>query len=238
MRPAHPPSVTHAPDGAADPRPRHALLAALVLAQVAFWYLATPGPALLGGEERGLPLALRSIAWSLLLLGVLPLAFARAGGIRPSDVGWRPPRWRPALGLAGGLLLLALPLLWVAAGDPAMRASYPWPGPWLAEAPWRIVMWAPLYGLYYLAFETFYRGVLLRTLAPWWGTGAANWTQATCACLVHVGKPLAETVVALPASLLFGLLALRTRSLVVPWLLHLGVGVALDAFVLLRTAPG
>lgn len=237
MRPAATPPAPADAGAAPDPRLRRGLFVTLVLAQVAFWYLATPGPELLGGAERGAGQALRGIAWTLALLGLGPLLLARFAGLRLAHVGWRMPRWRPALTLAGILLLAALPLLWWAAADPALRATYPWPGAWLHEAPWRLLAWLPAYALYYLAFETFYRGVLLRFLEPWWGAGAANWVQATCACLVHLGKPPLETIAALPASLLFGALALRTRSLVVPWLLHLGVGVALDAFIVLRGGP-
>ncbi|HLU82138.1 MAG TPA: CPBP family glutamic-type intramembrane protease, partial [Trueperaceae bacterium] len=54
------------------------------------------------------------------------------------------------------------------------------------------------------------------------------------ATLIHVGKPLAEVIAALPASLLFGVMALRSKSILYPALLHLLIGLALDVAILAR----
>jgi len=98
-------------------------------------------------------------------------------------------------------------------------------------------MWAPAYALYYLAFDGFYRGAVLHGIRPRLGDVGANAAQAMLATLIHVGKPLAETLAAFPASLLFGWLTLRSRSLLPALVLHLAIGLILDAALVARGTP-
>ena len=55
------------------------------------------------------------------------------------------------------------------------------------------------------------------------------------ATLVHLGKPLAEVMAAAPASILFAVIAVRSRSILYSLLLHLAIGLALDLAVLARS---
>jgi len=89
-----------------------------------------------------------------------------------------------------------------------------------------------IYALYYIAFEFFYRGFLLRVVETSWGPGPAIWVQTLASTLVHLGKPMPEVLAAIPAGLVFGALALRSRSILYPALLHLSIGVATDLFSL------
>lgn len=211
------------------------LLAATVPLQAGFWYLATPGPQLLALQPRTPVGALLTVGLSGLFLLAVPLLLATAVGFRAEELGLTLGDWRFGLAATAPLALLLLPLLYLGAADPTLQAAYPWPGEWLGERPQRLLLWAPIYALYYLAFEFFYRGLLLRGAATHWGAHRAQWLQATAATLIHLGKPLSEVVSAFPASLLFGALALRSRSLVYPVLLHLWIGLANDVFVLART---
>lgn len=221
----HRPSRLHGP----------ALALVAVVAQVAFWYAATPGPVLLGGAEAGVPAALRAVGVSLVTLLLLPLASWPLHGVGPRAMGLRIGATRRALPWVGAGLLLAAPILAWAGGHPALREVYPWPGvAALRAAPWSWPAWAFAYGLYYLAFEAFYRGFLLSGLRPWLGRSGALWAQAGLATLIHVGKPLTETIAAFPASLLFGLLTLRARSILPAVLLHLGIGLLTDLAVAWR----
>lgn len=52
------------------------LLASLVL-QATFWYLATPGPNVLGAAGQDPLSALSTIAWTLIALGLAPLLLLR-----------------------------------------------------------------------------------------------------------------------------------------------------------------
>jgi hypothetical protein len=54
--------------------------------------------------------------------------------------------------------------------------------------------------------------------------------------LLHIGKPWGETSSAIVAGICFGAIALRTRSMLYPLLLHWYVGIATDFFSILNQA--
>ncbi len=209
----------------------HLYLSIAVLAQVGYWYLGSPGPSL-QGAPRTLSTAAVNIGWALALLLVLPGAllafFGELGRIRVGLGNWR-------LGLPLTLALgFGAALVLSASGGAALQETYPWAGRWPGRSVLHFAAWGGLYALYYAAFEFFYRGFLLRVLSEPWGLEAAVWTQALLSTMIHLGKPLAETLAAFPAGFLFAWLALRTRSLLWPTLLHLTIGLATDAAILGR----
>ena len=208
-----------------------ALLTVALLLQIAYWYFGAPGPA----TPRDPGNALRSVLWAVLLLGLIPLLLTRPLGLSLRRLGLS-----GGDGRAGGQavaigVLLVLPLAWFAAGEPSVRLAYPWPGPWAGSSAVAFLAWAFTYSLYYLAYEFFFRGFLLRGLEPGLGRTGAIWFQTVASTMLHLGKPLLETVAALPAGLIFGLLALRTRSLLYVVIIHLALGLATDLFSLLRS---
>lgn len=209
------------------------LLVVAALVQVGYWYLGSPGPSLLGGAPRTLRSALTNIGWALaLLLAVPATVLYLAGELKRIPVGLG--RWRLGLTLTLPLAVAALGVLYLGSGDAELQSTYPWAGAWPGRSVGTFLAWSGLYALYYVSFEFFYRGFLLAVLTPRWGLEAAAWTQALLSTLIHVGKPLTETLAALPAGFLFAFLAFRTRSLVWPTVLHLVIGLATDAFVLRR----
>lgn len=215
-----------------------AFLTLATAAQLAFWWLATPGPTLLGGVERGPNAAFGAVGWSVATLLVAAVAAAPLLGLPLARLGFawgRSGRWLP---VAAAIAVAAAPVLWLQGGDASLAATYPWTSAaWLDGRPGRWTAWAAVYALYYLAFEAFFRGAVLHGLRDRLGDGGANAAQAMLATLIHVGKPLAETVAAFPASLLFGWLTLRSRSLLPATVLHLAIGLAMDAAVVARGAP-
>lgn len=227
-----------APPRRAGPSRLAAFLALATAAQLAFWWLATPGPVLLGGAQRSPETAFAAVGWSLatLLLAALAAPPLAGVGLRRAGFAWgRAGRWTT---LAAALALLAAPVLWSQAADPALASTYPWTGvAWLAGGPERWLIWTASYAAYYLAFEAFYRGAVLHVLRGPLGDVGANAAQAMLATLIHVGKPAVEAVGAFPASLLFGWLTLRSRSLLPAIVLHLAIGVTMDAAVVWRATP-
>ncbi len=219
-------------------RPRGWFLVALAVPlQVGFWYLATPGPTLLRFAARVPREALLAVALSAAFLLAIPWILTPLIQRTPFDLGLRAngPATGRGFAVAGVLFLLALPFLWLGAGTSALQSTYPWAGSWVGSSWTAWILWSLAYGIYYLSFEFFYRGLLLFGLAEAWGERQAQWVQAAFATLVHVGKPLSETLAAFPASLLFGALALRSRSILPVVALHWGIGVATDLFVLIRS---
>lgn len=201
------------------------LLGSLVL-QVGYWYIGGAGP---GGPRDPLAAA-TSVTWAVLLLFLLPALLWRWLGLSLGDAGLRRGDARAGLRLTLVGVALVVPVAFLATLDPALRATYPLPGPEVAGDPGRFLVWAALYSAYYLSYEFFYRGFLLRGVEPFWGAGPAIWLQTAASTLLHLGKPLAETLAAIPAGLLFGVLAVRTRSLLYPILIHLALGLAVDLF--------
>jgi membrane protease YdiL (CAAX protease family) len=210
------------------------ILIAATLIQVAFWYLATPGPGLIGFEPRDLKTAIASVGWSVLLLWFVPRTLTGPLGLTRRHLGLAFGDFR------GGLLIvfiggaLAVLLTGLASTDTALQATYPWPGSWVGNSLSTLLTWAGLYILYYASFEFFYRGFLLRALEKTLGLLPAIWIQAFAATMVHFGKPFTETVSAFPASLIFALIAVRTKSLFYPVALHFIVGISTDIFSLAR----
>jgi len=216
-----------------QPQKRHLYLSAAVLAQVGYWYLGSPGPSLLQGAPKTLSAAAVNIGWALALLLLLPGALLGFFGELKIPVGLG--NWRLGLPLTLSLGFgAALALSSIPGGGAALQETYPWAGSWPGHSALHFAAWGGLYALYYAAFEFFYRGFLLRLLSEHWGLEAAVWTQAMLSTMIHLGKPLAETLAAFPAGFLFAWLALRTRSLLWPTLLHLIIGLATDAVMLGR----
>jgi membrane protease YdiL (CAAX protease family) len=209
------------------------LLSAALLAQIGYWYLGSPGPTLLNGTPRSLEAALVNIGWALTLLLALPLLLLTLTG-EAKRVPYGLGNWQLGLPLTLGLSVAGVFLIYLGSSDSALQATYPWAGRWPGQSVFTFLGWAGLYALYYVAFEFFYRGFLIAVLEPHWGLAGAVWTQVLMSTLIHLGKPLSETLAAFPAGFLFAFLALKTRSLVWPILLHLSIGLATDAFSLWR----
>jgi uncharacterized protein len=58
--------------------------------------------------------------------------------------------------------------------------------------------------------------------------------QMIPSAIVHIGKPAGESFGAILAGIIFGYLAIRTRSILYPLILHATVGISIDIFVTLR----
>ncbi|MEJ2358012.1 MAG: CPBP family intramembrane metalloprotease [Deinococcales bacterium] len=208
------------------------LLTAALLLQAGFWYIASPGPALMQFQPRNLATGITTVAWSLVFLLGLPALLLLVLGIDLRHVGLRVGDARFGLSAALAGAVIAIPLMYLGSFDKGLEATYPWAGAWVGHNLGTILAWTAIYGLYYIAFEFFYRGFLQRVVADAWGAPQGIWVQTIAATMVHFGKPMAELIAALPASLLFGALALRSRSVLYSTIIHLVIGVSTDLFVL------
>jgi membrane protease YdiL (CAAX protease family) len=174
-------------------------------------------------------------ASACVLLLAIPLLWLRMTGKRLADAGLAVGDWRAGLGLfAVGALLLAAPL-YLGAGSPEMQAEYP-----LVQAAGRSVrlflLWELTYLSYYIAWEFFFRGFWGLALVEELGAFGALALQTAASTLMHIGKPAAETAAAIVGGVGFGLIALRSRSVLYVILLHWTVGMLTDLFCLLRAA--
>ncbi|HET8986822.1 MAG TPA: CPBP family intramembrane glutamic endopeptidase [Trueperaceae bacterium] len=210
------------------------LLGAATVLQVAFWYLSTPGPGL-RFAPRDPATAIEGIGFAVATLFLAPalLHILTGGSLR--ELGLRIGDHRFGLAAVAVCAPIGILLMVLSSGPGSgLQAAYPWAGSSIGDSLAVLVVWAAIYGLYYLAFEFFFRGFLLKLFVPAVGADLALWLQAMAATLVHLGKPLPEVIAALPASLLFGVIALRSKSILYPALLHLLIGLTLDVAILAR----
>jgi membrane protease YdiL (CAAX protease family) len=117
--------------------------------------------------------------------------------------------------------------------DPAMRAEYPLAKSTVHHVELFLIV-EGFYLVYYLAWEFFFRGFMLFGLEKPYGMVLAILVQTIPSAIVHIGKPFSESFSAIFAGLAFGYVAMRTRSIFYPMLLHALVGIGADVFIALR----
>ncbi len=203
------------------------VIPALMLLLALFWQQTVHA-------ERTPQAAVTTVGLAVLLLGALPLLVARMAGMSASELGFT--RGDSAFGWRVTLLSVPVVVLvaWFAALDPRFAAVYPWPGGLIGASGAAFATWALIYALYYAAYESFFRGVLLASVVPYAGVAAGIWLQTVASFLFHLGKPFPELVASLPAGLLFGVIMVRSRSLLWPILIHVLLGVLTDLFIVMR----
>ena len=87
--------------------------------------------------------------------------------------------------------------------------------------------------VYFFAWEFFFRGFMLFSLAPRYGGGIAILIQMIPFVMMHFGKPNVEAWSAIIAGLALGMMAFRGKSCVGTWLLHWSVAMMMDVTVIL-----
>jgi len=171
---------------------------------------------------------------AFVLLLVVPCFWIRLGTEQSlADCGLRVGDWRFGLKfLALAMLVLVLPL-YVNAGSSEFQAEYP-----LARIAGRsmrlFLLWELCYLVYYVAWEFFFRGFWQLGLSRDLGFIGALALQTAVSTVMHIGKPEGETMAAIVAGVVFGLVAVRTRSVLYVILLHWYVGLMTDLFCILR----
>ena len=165
---------------------------------------------------------------------LMPLAFiVLVLKEKPRDFGYRLGGGRTFVTLYALLLLVMVPLLWIAAGSPAFQSKYPF---WdRANESWRFFfLYEFRYFFIFLSGEAFWRGFLVFGLARKYGWHALSIAMVPYV-VVHFGKPIPETLGAIVTGYLLGYLALKHRSFVLGIALHYSVALLMDLFALVRS---
>ncbi len=227
--------------GASGTAPVEALImiAALMLTLFHYWTradllgVAGPGRGWVALSGRPLP---STVHWTAagLLLGLAPLLGARwLCGLRPAQVGLGAGDRRAGLIWMAAGVPVAAALGRLAAADPAMRAVYPL-DPDLAPGTGALARHAALLLVYYVAWETLFRGVLLLGLRRRLGPRAANALQTALSVTAHFARPPLETLASAPAGLALGAVSLRARSIWPAVVIHWVAGLTMDACIVLK----
>jgi membrane protease YdiL (CAAX protease family) len=192
-----------------------------------------PGAGLL----RGLSPALLSFGTMLVLLVAVPAGLGRVLlGDRMGAYGVARGDKRTSLAATAFVApLFALAAALGGALIPELRAEYPLSRTALIS-PWHFVAYEIAYLAYYAAWEFHFRGFLLLGAEKTIGTAAALGLSVTASVLMHLPKPAVEFYASIVAGLVLGWLALRTRSLIAPLLIHYAAGVANDLAIALGGA--
>ena len=145
-------------------------------------------------------------------------------------------------GLGVALTLAGLPIT-VLAGflgsrDPALQKTYPFAKDACAGARTFAVYELSYFALYYLPWESVFRGILFLPLVPAIGLVPALAVQTIISTLLHIGHPDSEVFAAVGAGLAFGLIAYATGSFVYTVILHAATGISTDTFLFFRLRRG
>jgi membrane protease YdiL (CAAX protease family) len=128
--------------------------------------------------------------------------------------------------------LLVIPLISIASKMPDVRVEYPMAKIILSRHD--LIFWyeAAYILFYYIAWEFFFRGFLLFGLKERFGSMNAVLIQTISSCLIHIGKPEGEILGSIIIGIIFGAIALRTRSIWYVFILHALIGVLTDIFII------
>jgi membrane protease YdiL (CAAX protease family) len=178
-----------------------------------------------------------SYAWwtgsKLVGYALAPVLLLRAIGVPRSTLHVDPASLRRHLPTYALLYVIVVPCVVLASGTKAFQATYPFYK--LAARSWRdLLLWEAMYAASFIALELFYRGFLLgmlrRSLGPY-----AIFVMIVPYCMIHFGKPAAESVGAIVAGIALGTLAMATRSIWGGVLIHIAIAWTMDLAALLRT---
>jgi membrane protease YdiL (CAAX protease family) len=179
--------------------------------------------------------SLYMFAAAFLVMGILPVLLVRFG-FRESLKGYGLSLgdWRRGLSATLFLfVLIAILLIYPASQTEEIRAVFPFDKA-AGDSVFAFLRFQLFRGLFfYSAWEFFFRGFVLFGLRKQLGDGIAICVQAIPSCLWHIGMPAQEIFSSLVAGILFGILVLRTRSILWVFLLHYLIGVILDLFIVI-----
>jgi membrane protease YdiL (CAAX protease family) len=183
---------------------------------------------------------LKSFAWwsGLCFIGyvVLPtIAIYFMPGERLGDYYVSLRQLRRHLPIYLGLYLLVLPIVALASQAETFYLTYPF-YKHANRSAFDFFAWEALYALQFFSLEFFFRGFILKALRERCGS-AAIFVMIVPYCMIHYGKPIAETFGAIVAGIVLGTLAMRTRSIWGGVFVHIGVAVTMDSLALGHCPP-
>jgi membrane protease YdiL (CAAX protease family) len=213
-------------------------LATSTLCLLTWWYFGSPAffERRLAAAAASWPVPVTSAQYcflsAVLWLAVIPAAIVKLGfreslasyGVQMGDRRW-----------SSGAMIVLVPVFvlvgYLSSRDPAIRAAYPLDDQ-AGSSMAAFLTHAAAYLLFYVAWEFHFRGFLQFGLRESCGDSNAILIQCLASCLTHLGKPAAESYAALLGGLLWGFLALRSRSLLSGIAQHWALGISLDAFLI------
>lgn len=198
-----------------------------------FYFHSVASSFVLGGN-RELTAGLYHFGSAFVLFGLVPalivtLVFREPlakWGVQAGDLSWGWKAFAVVTPVMVGLSFFA-------SRDPEFLAEYPLNRA-AADGPLAFAFHAAAYLLFYAGWEFGFRGFVQFGLRDRLGDWNAILVQTLASSLLHVGKPFGETAGAVLGGLVWGVVAFRSRSLLVPLLTHWLLGLSLDLFIVSR----
>jgi membrane protease YdiL (CAAX protease family) len=127
--------------------------------------------------------------------------------------------------------LIVTPIIFFGSHMPQIRAEYPLSK--LIQNNASVFVWYEFSYvlLYYVGWEFFFRGYILFGLREKFGDALAILIQVIPSSILHFNKPEPEFLGSIILGIVLGYLALRTRSILYPLIIHSYIGVSTDLFV-------
>ena len=203
------------------------------LGREAFYSRHLASTFVLGGSTE-LTAGLFTFASAFVLLGLVPALVVKLVfhepladyGVRAGDLSFG---WKAFAVVAPVMALLGLS----ASRMPEFLAVYPLNRA-AGDGPLPFAGHALAYLAFYAGWEFGFRGFVQDGLSEDLGAWNAILVQTAVSAALHVGKPFGEMLGAVLGGLVWGVIAFRSRSLLVPLLTHWVLGVSLDLFIVSR----
>jgi len=135
--------------------------------------------------------------------------------------------------LFAAIMLFMLPLTYLMSTTAGFSAKYPFLKMYdgLPYVGTTILLWELIYFVQFLGLEFFFRGFLVHSLKPALGLYSI-FAMTVPYCMIHFGKPPAETAAAIAAGIFLGWISYKNGSIWLGLLLHCSVAFSMDILAL------
>ncbi len=126
------------------------------------------------------------------------------------------------------MLCVMVPLVLFFSTTRSFQARYPFYTLHAGESLFpNFMIWECLYFLQFFSLEFFFRGFMVHGLKNRFGFYSV-FVMTIPYCMIHFGKPLPETLAAIIAGIVLGVLSLKSRSILLGVLIHFSVAISMD----------
>jgi len=166
----------------------------------------------------------------MFILPALYIKFVMKSSLQQFGWGWGDVKY--GLRWLITIPLLVAPIIFIASKMPSLRVEYPLAKSLLTDQTHLFVYETAYVLFYYVAWEFFFRGFILFGLKDRFGAVNAILIETISSCLVHIDKPEGEIIGSIVVGILFGMIALRSRSIWYVFLIHASIGVLTGIFII------
>lgn len=145
-----------------------------------------------------------------------------------SDYGLRFGNLKKDYGIYLVMLVIMLPLVYMVSRTHSFQLRYPFYNLQAGENLYpNFWMWEAMYFVQFIGVEFFFRGFMVHGTKKQLGVYSVLFMVIPY-CMIHFGKPMAESIAAIVAGIALGFLSLKSKSVVPGILIHYSVAIAMD----------